>query len=143
MNAAKQDKPEFTIGQLAKEVGVNIETIRYYQRINLIDEPAKPDSGYRKYSTEIADRIIFIKRAKGLGFSLKEISDLLEIGNAHCDDVRVRAEEKRDKIVHQIQDLQVLCDTLEQLINECKTGTNKPHCPLVDSLANTREEIII
>ena len=71
------DKP-LTIGQLARSAGVNVETVRYYQRIGLIGEPPKPRQGYRSYPPATADRIRFIKRAQGLGFSLKEIALLRE-----------------------------------------------------------------
>jgi MerR family mercuric resistance operon transcriptional regulator len=125
---------ESTIGQLAKLVDVNIETVRYYQRIGLIDEPASPLNGFRKYPVKIAENIIFIKRAQRLGFSLKEIAELLKIGDGHCDDVRTRAEQKRNKINQQIQDLQLLRDTLDQLICECKSGEDSAHCPIVETL---------
>ncbi|VAW53632.1 Transcriptional regulator, MerR family [hydrothermal vent metagenome] len=127
-------KPELTIGRLAKLAAVNIETIRYYQRIGLIAEPAAPASGYRKYSYKVAENIRFIKRAQHLGFSLREIADLLNIGDGHCDDVRVRAEKKRNKIEQQIRDLQTLRTTLDQLICECHSGKNGQHCPIVESL---------
>jgi MerR family transcriptional regulator, mercuric resistance operon regulatory protein len=123
-----------TIGRLAKLVGVNVETIRYYQRIGLIDKPTTPLRGYRKYPTKTAENIVFIKRAKRLGFSLQEIADLLKIGDGHCDDVRMRAEIKRNKIEDQIRDLQTLRDTLDQLICECSSGKSGHHCPIVETL---------
>jgi len=127
-------KYNLTIGRLAKLVGVNVETIRYYQRIGLIEEPASPLNGFRKYPIETAENITFIKRAQQLGFSLKEIAELLKIGDGHCDDVRTRAEIKRNKIEEQIRDLQLLRDTLDQLICECKSGKDSAHCPLVEAL---------
>jgi len=129
---------DMTIGQLARLVGVNVETVRYYQRIGLIDEPSAPRNGYRKYSVEIAEKIIFIKRAKRLGFSLKEIGELMKIGDGHCDDVRERAERKRLQIEAQIRDLQALRNTLDALIAECRSGRNEQHCPLVDALLAQR-----
>lgn len=131
---AGNSQPDLTIGRLAKLVGVNVETVRYYQRIGLIDEPVTPFNGYRKYPRKTAENIIFIKRAQRLGFSLKEIADLLKIGDGHCDDVRVRAEKKRNKIEQQIRDLQALSGTLDQLICECKSGSNGLHCPIVETL---------
>jgi len=132
----KQSKspPALTIGQLAKQVDVNVETVRYYQRIGLIEQPATPVRGYRKYSYKTAENITFIKRAQKLGFSLQEIADLLKISDGHCDDVRRRAENKRNKILAQIQDLQKLSDTLKQLICECNAGNNKNGCPIVETL---------
>jgi len=131
---AKQNQVELTIGRLAKLVGVNTETVRYYQRIGLIDEPATPLSGFRKYSYKTAENIIFIKRAQRLGFSLQEIADLLKIGEGHCAEVRAHAEKKRNKIDSQIRDLQALRDTLNQLISECNSGKNERHCPIVETL---------
>jgi len=129
-----QKQPMLTIGHLAKRVGVNVETIRYYQRIGLIEEPSKPLSGFRKYSFKVAEDITFIKRAQKLGFSLREIADLLNIGGGHCDDVRKRAEQKRNKIDEQIKNLKSLRDTLEQLICECNSRNNGSHCPIVETL---------
>jgi len=134
MTDSKQNTSGLTIGRLAKLVGVNVETIRYYQRIGLIDEPATPLSGYRKYPTKTAENIVFIKRAQRLGFSLREIADLLKIGDGHCDDVRMRAEIKRNKIEDQIRDLQTLRNTLDQLICECNSGKSGHHCPIVETL---------
>ncbi len=79
MIESNKNQSALTIGRLAKLVGVNVETIRYYQRIGLIDEPATPLNGFRKYSLQTAEHITFIKRAQRLGFSLKEIAESLEI----------------------------------------------------------------
>ena len=85
-----------TIGQLAKETGTNIETIRYYERRGLIPEPPRRESGYREFPPEYIERILFIKRAQALGFTLKEISELLALadGNPACKDIRKFAEDK-------------------------------------------------
>lgn len=123
-----------TIGHLANESGINVETVRYYQRIGLITEPEKPQQGFRKYSRETVNRIKFIKRAQELGFSLKEIAELLELGEGHCSDIQIRAQNKRDKIQQQINDLQVLHNTLNGLIAACEAGENKNGCPIVQSL---------
>lgn len=123
-----------TIGRLAEAASVNVETIRYYQRIGLISEPKKPLHGYRKYTHEVLKQIIFIKRAQQLGFSLQEIADLLELGDGHCSDVRKRAEKKRDKIANQIKNLQTLQTTLDQLIHACHSGREKQKCPIVETL---------
>ncbi len=83
-----------TIGQVAKQTGVGIETIRFYERRGLIDEPPRRDSGYRQYSEDVIARLEFIKRAKELGFSLKEINELFSLRVDHdtsCGDVRSRA----------------------------------------------------
>lgn len=124
-----------TIGQLARQAGVNIETIRYYQRLGIIIEPDKPEQGYRIYPQQSIERVLFIRRAKQLGFSLKEIAELLELGDGHCDDVRLCAEEKQIQIKKQIQDLQNLQQTLNKLINNCRQEKDNTHCPIVRSLS--------
>ncbi len=127
-----------TIGFLAREADVNIETIRYYQRVGLIQEPEKPVSGYRVYPLETIDRITFIKRAKNLGFSLKEIIELLELGDGRCGDVRHHAEDKLRQIDTQIKDLKKLRKTLDILIKTCQIDTDKAHCPIVETLTGKR-----
>jgi len=128
-----------TIGFLAKAAEVNIETIRYYQRIGLITEPNKPVKGFRTYPTDTLKRIKFIKRAQQLGFSLKEIAELLLLGDGsredQCADVRQRAELKREHIDQQINDLQNLRKTLTKLINSCKNETGTRHCAIVETLS--------
>lgn len=128
-----QNNP-LTIGVLAKAADVNIETIRYYQRVNLIAEPDKPDQGYRIYPEETLKRIKFIKRAQQLGFSLKEIEELLQLGEGNCDDIRLRAEQKRSQIELQIKDLQKLRKTLNELINSCQENSESSHCAIVETL---------
>lgn len=133
-------KPQkLTIGVLAKAAGVNIETVRYYQRIKLINEPDKPAEGFRTYPTETLKRIKFIKRAQQLGFNLKEVADLLQLGEAaskdQCSDVRQRAEHKRNNIDQQINDLKTLRATLTQLIDSCQNGKGNQDCAIVETLS--------
>jgi len=127
---------KLTIGSLAKAAEVNIETVRYYQRIGLINEPVKPAKGYRIYSDEILSRIKFIKRAQQLGFSLQEVEELLKLGESkgRCNDVRLRAEEKRTQIDNQIKDLKKLRTTLSGLINSCEKTGKSSQCAIVDTL---------
>ena len=125
---------EYTIGRLAVAADVNVETIRYYQRIGLIKEPSKPLQGFRKYPYKTLQQIRFIKRAQQLGFNLQEIAELLELGEGHCRDIRERAEQKRDIIENQIKDLQALHKTLNQLIKSCHSGGGTQQCPIVETL---------
>ena len=125
-----------TIGRLARAAGVHVETVRYYQRVGLITEPPRPLAGFRVYPPETVDRIRFIKRAQKLGFSLQDISHLLELGDGHCDDVRVQAEAKILKIEAQIKDLQAMRKALKKLVIECRSGKHRGHCPIVQSLTN-------
>lgn len=124
----------FTIGILAKAAEVNIETIRYYQRVGLITEPVKPLQGYRTYPSVTLNRIKFIKRAQQLGFSLAEIAELLELGEGSCNDVRQRAEEKKAHIEQQIHDLKNLRNTLTELISSCQSNSDTHHCAIVETL---------
>lgn len=124
-----------TIGRLAREAGVNVETVRYYQRVGLIREPERPPVGYRVYPAATVDRLRFIRRAQQLGFSLREIAELLELGDGHCADVRSRAEQKLAAIERQISDLSALHDTLSRLVATCGPG-RRAHCPIIESLAS-------
>jgi MerR family mercuric resistance operon transcriptional regulator len=124
-----------TIGRLARAAGVNVETVRYYQRLGLVDEPPKPESGFRHYPADTLDRIVFIKRAQQLGFRLEEIRELLELGDGHCADVRTKAEQKRRQIEAQIRDLRAMGATLDELIAACRAGRGDARCPIVETLA--------
>ncbi len=124
-----------TISIVAKKAGVNIETIRYYQRIGLIKEPEKPLSGFRVYPDSAIDRIHFIQRAQVLGFSLAEIKHLLELEDGDCDQTRELAEQKLVLINHKIEDLQTIASVLKKHIRGCKTNTTPQSCPLITSLA--------
>ena len=125
-------QPPLTIGRLAKLAGVHVETVRYYQRIGLIAAPERPLQGVRRYPDETIDRLRFIKRAQGLGFTLQETAELLALGEGRCTDVRRRAEAKRAQIQRQIRDLSSLSQTLDALIERCGTG-DEP-CPVVTNL---------
>ena len=129
-----------TIGRVARSAQVNVETVRYYQRVGLVAEPRKPRQGYRLYPPEAVDRITFIKRAQRLGFSLVEIGELLELRDGHCADVRAWAEEKRAQTVGQIQDLEALRKTLDTLIRACRAGREDAHCPIVETFARPSRE---
>ena len=124
----------FTIGKLAQATGINVETVRYYQRIGLITEPQKPLSGYRKYDVSLIDTIVFIKRAKQLGFQLSEIKELLDLGTGQCSDVMSMAAEKRSKIHKQINDLKSMQKELDKLIASCQNSNKTQSCAMIDTL---------
>src|SRR5947208_5062987 len=97
-----------TIGQLAPQGGVGIETVRFYERQGLLEEPARKESGYRQYTEDVVARLRFIRRAKELGFSLKEIAELIALrldASTTCADVRERAQTKLADIEARIHDL--------------------------------------
>ena len=129
-----------TIGKLAKQSEVTIETIRYYQQIGLLDEPEKPSSGYRLYPPDTINRIRFIKRAQQAGFTLKEIAELLSFDGTHCSDVRKIAEQKCLQIDAQIRDLTALRNALEGLIGRCQTDASTERCSLIDALSTSNPE---
>jgi MerR family mercuric resistance operon transcriptional regulator len=124
-----------TIGKLAKQTGVTIETIRHYQRIGLLPEPDKPDNGYRCYSDDAVIQIRFIKRAQQAGFTLKEIATLLALDGAHCADVRQLAEQKCQQIDQQIKDLTALRQLLGALVNDCQQTASSTHCAILDAFS--------
>lgn len=124
-----------TIGQVARFAGVNLQTVRYYQRRGLIEQPPKPFSGYRVYPEKTVERIRFIKRAQRLGFSLVEISALLELGDGRCAEVRRVAEHQRDLVASRIDELAAMRQTLDELIGRCRQGEVPTHCPLIESLS--------
>ncbi len=128
----------FRIGQLAKKAEVNIETIRYYERRGLINQPQKPNVGYRQYSENDLQRVVFIKRAKTLGFSLDEIQNLLILSEGHCADVQVMAQQKIDQIQTKVNDLDRLKSVLQKLVHQCDNTVGKTHCPIIETLINEK-----
>ena len=127
-----------TIGKLAKAANVNVGTIRYYQRIGMIKEPIKPFSGYKVYDSSFVNTIKFIKRSQQLGFVLSEIKDLLDLGTGHCTDVKTMAQEKRDKILRQLEDLTSMKNELDNLIDACKLTENTSGCAIIESLTKNK-----
>ncbi|MDP1773553.1 MAG: MerR family DNA-binding protein [Methylobacter sp.] len=125
-----------TIGKLAKQTEVTIETIRHYQRIGLLAEPKKPDSGYRCYSTDAVARIRSIKRAQQAGFTLKEIAALLSLDGEHCADVRQLAEQKCRQIDQQIEDLTALRQVLATLVIGCQQTASSERCAILDAFSD-------
>ncbi len=126
-----------TIGQLARKARINVETIRYYERRGLIPEPPRRESGYRQYSRDAVARIHFIKRAKELGFSLKEISELLFLRidpYTTCGDVKKRAEVKIADIEEKIRDLQRMKEALKKLGVACKGQRPISECLILEAL---------
>ncbi|MCD2453383.1 MerR family DNA-binding protein [Methylicorpusculum oleiharenae] len=128
--------PPLTIGKLAKQTEVTIETIRHYQRIGLLAEPAKPDDGYRMYSVDTIARMRFIKRAQQAGFTLKEIATLLSLDGAHCADARQLAEQKYQQIDQQIRDLTTLRQVLGTLVENCQQTEPSARCAILDAFSD-------
>ena len=130
---------ELKIGQLAKQVGVNIETIRYYERFNLLAPMSRLPSGYRLYNRDSQRRLRFIKNAQALGFTLHEIEELLDLrasSKARCGDIQRKAQTKLKHVEAKVSDLQALARALRGLIRTCRAGRPSDHCPILASLEN-------
>jgi MerR family mercuric resistance operon transcriptional regulator len=128
-----------TIGRLARTAGINVETVRYYQRRGLLATPRKPPDGMRRYTTEALGRLRFIRRAQELGFTLREIADLLKLGDGSCTETRAIAEHRLADIETRIRDLEAMRTTLGKLIHTCRKG-NRPPCPIIASLERNTDK---
>ena len=126
---------KLTIGSFAKAAGVNVETIRFYQRKGLLPEPDKPYGSIRRYGSADVLRVRFVKSAQRLGFSLAEIADLLKLEDgAHCEDTSQLAEYKLTDIRQKLADLTRMEATLAALVDACHRHKGKISCPLIASL---------
>ena len=129
-----------TIGRLAKAAGVNVETVRYYQRRGLIDEPPKPAGGHRRYTTSALKRIAFIRRAQALGFSLAEVQTLLRYSDGRSwKETRQIAERKFGNLDVHIAQLRKMRDSLKALIKKSRDGKGRGHCPIISALDGEAE----
>ena len=126
-----------TIGKVAKQAGVGVETIRFYEREGLIDEPRRRASGYRQFAPAVVDRIRFIRHAKELGFTLREIKELLELRvepDRKCGDVLELAEAKIADIDERIRKLRKIRRALAALTRDCQRGRPTDQCPILTAL---------
>ncbi|WP_286806351.1 Hg(II)-responsive transcriptional regulator [Marinimicrobium sp. UBA4209] len=124
-----------TIGGLAKSANVSVETIRYYQRRGLIPEPQRPPGGIRRYGATETGRLMFVKTAQQLGFSLDEIHELLQLDDgAHCQEASVLAERKLHDVREKIDKLKQIEAVLSDLVDQCCAQEGNISCPLIASL---------
>jgi MerR family copper efflux transcriptional regulator len=126
-----------TIGEVAKAAEVGVETVRFYEREGLIAEPPRRRSGYREYPPDTVRRLRFIRRAKELGFTLKEISELLDLRvdpTRSCADVRTIAKTKMADIEHKMLDLARIQAALTELVRGCRGKGPTSACPILDAL---------
>ncbi|GJL61769.1 MAG: Hg(II)-responsive transcriptional regulator [Nitrospirales bacterium] len=131
------------IGQVAKRAGVNIETIRFYERKGLIIQPPRPNGGYREYHKETVAKIRFIKRTKDLGFSLTEIAELLSLQTnpkATCADVKQRAKAKILAIQKRVKGLQTMKRALGKLVESCSGSGSLDDCPIIGCFETHKEK---
>ena len=137
-----------TISKIAQEAGVGVETIRFYERKGLVDQPPKPPSGgYRVYPTEMVGQIRFIRQAQELGFTLREIDELLSLRTdpaTDCADVREQAQAKLDEVNRKIAQMKGIQTALEKLIAACPGQGALQVCSIIDAIEapeTTRAEL--
>jgi MerR family copper efflux transcriptional regulator len=130
------------IGQLAHLAKVNVQTLRFYERKGLLPPPPRRLSGYREYPAEAVGIVRFIQRAQELGFTLREIKELLDlrrVARSTCGDVVVVAQRKIEEIEKKIDDLRAMQTALTKLLAECSGDAPITQCPIIESLSGEGE----
>ena len=130
------------IGQFARQAGVGIDTVRYYEREGLLPPPERQASGYRRYSAADVGRLQFIRRAKALGFTLDEIRDLLTLNHAAGADrgaVRELAQRRLEDVQQRIGELTGIRDALAQLVSRCSGKGPLAGCPIIENVVGTSD----
>ncbi|GBE42401.1 mercuric resistance operon regulatory protein [bacterium BMS3Bbin10] len=132
--------PALPIGEMSRRTGVNIETIRYYERIGVMPEPLRTEGGHRAYDADQLKRLAFIKRSRELGFALNEIRALLgmvETGAYTCSQVHEMTTKHLAAVRKKLADLRALERVLKGMAAECSRG-DVPDCPIIDALFDAR-----
>lgn len=125
----------YTIGALARAAGVGVETVRFYQRRGLLPEPERPAGGIRRYGEAELARLRFIRRAQRLGFSLREVAELLQLDDGtHCDQARALAARKLADVQTRLEDLSRIAQVLAALVEACDHARGTVTCPLIGGL---------
>ena len=130
-------RSSLTIGRLAKQAGINLETVRYYERQRLVPKPPRTPSGYRVYPPDAVRRLRFIRRAQELGFSLREVRELLSLRasrSATSAAVRTRAEAKIADVEAKIRTLEAMRQSLRKLTQTCDGCAPVSECPILEIL---------
>ena len=131
------------IGKVAKQIGITVETMRFYEKRGLVDPPARNASGYREYPEGTVQHVVFIKRAKELGFSLQEIKELLALRylpGTTCREVRAQVVNKMEDIDRKVEDLLAIKKDLAQLASSCPGQGPVSQCPIIDSISTQLHE---
>lgn len=131
-----ETKP-LSIGQVADRAGIGVETVRFYERQGLIEEPPRRDSGYRQFPESVLYRLHFIRKARELGFSLPEIKELLSLGvdsSSVCAQVQERVDQKLAHVGEKIAELERIQAALTEVLEECKKGPSSDGCQFLDVL---------
>ena len=132
--------PRLTRGVIAARTGVNIETVRYYERIGLLPEPPRSEGGHRLYTEDLLRRLNFIRRCRELGFPVQEVRALLSLvdgGDYSCGEVRELTLRHLEDVRAKIADLRRLERTLAEVSSQCEGGA-VPDCPIIDALLESR-----
>ena len=131
----KEQSTGSTIGGLANAAGVNVETIRFYQRKGLMPEPKRLYGSIRRYGASALARLRFIRSAQRLGFSLDEVGELLRLEDGtHCDEARTLAEHKLIDVRAKLSDLQRIESVLAAMVDRCAASRGEVACPMIASL---------
>ena len=135
-------RSEWTIGRLSKETGCNIETIRYYERKGILPAPPRSGGGHRLYNRELLKRLTFVRRSRELGFTLKQVRELLKLvdgGEYTCEEVEKIARGHLRAIQRKVSDLKKLEGALKEMVSHCADGGG-PECPVIDALFQGKNE---
>ena len=126
-----------TIGTLARNAGVNVETVRYYQRRGLLAEPPRPLGGVRRYGEEALRRLHFIRQCQSLGFSLDEVGELLALDDGrHCTEASALAADRLKNVRVRLARLRRIERALAGLVSQCRRSRGRMRCPLIDALSS-------
>lgn len=142
MNEKYDGITTYKIGEVARRADVNKETVRYYEKRELIPKPDRRRSGYRIFTQRHIDQIKFIKRAQQLGFTLSEIKELLELRmdeETSCSEIKEEARQKYQDVTQKIKDLRQIQETLVDLIDSCSEGGPIGNCPILNALEGENE----
>ena len=132
-----------SIGQIAKQTGVTVETLRFYEKQQLLEVAARSAAGYRQFLSATIKRVLFIQHAKAVGFTLNEIRDLLNLQRTpgtSCNDIKHHAQQKIELIDNKIHELKHIRDALTRMVLKCTTDTALTDCPILNELEMKYDE---
>jgi Hg(II)-responsive transcriptional regulator len=139
-----QTPDSLTIGEVARRAGVNLETIRFYERRGMLPKPPRSAGGYRLFPADSVDRVRFIKHAQALGFTLVEIQELLAVRldrDNSCHDVEAKTREKIADVDERIRNLKAMRRVLSRLVAACADGTHSHECPILVALERSNAPV--
>lgn len=128
---------QLSIGQLAKETGVTVEALRFYEKQGLVAAPARTNAGYRQYPPDTVRRVKFIQHAKEVGFTLNDIAQLLALRQepgTSCADIKLKATDKIKDVESKIRELQRIREALQRMVINCTSKSNLSECPILEEL---------